>query len=79
MRFAPQRRAVFHFSSGKPALANLLFDRPDPEIIGKTQCCATFLTFGAPVSDFFSFSLLFFSRVLLFSAFLSPYCRKFDF
>ena len=79
MRFAPQRRAIFHFSSGKPALANLLFDRPEPEIIGKTQCCAAFLTFGAPVSDFFSFSLLFFSRVLLFSAFLSPYCRKFDF
>ena len=44
MRFAPQRRAIFHFSSGKPALANLLFDRADPEIIGKTQCCATFLT-----------------------------------
>ena len=30
--FAPQRRALFHLSS----LANLLFDPPEPQIIGKT-------------------------------------------
>jgi len=45
----------------------------------KNTMLCNFPNIGAPVSDFFSFSLLFFSRVLLFSAFLSPYCRKFDF
>ena len=42
MCFAPQRRAIFHFSSGQlaphpPLLASLLFDPPEPQIIGKTQ------------------------------------------
>ena len=35
------------------ALASLLFDPPEPQIIGKTQCCATFLPFRAPGSSFF--------------------------
>ena len=41
MRFAPQRRATFHLSSGQLAphpplsLASLLFDPPEPQIIGK--------------------------------------------
>ena len=35
------------------ALASLLFDPPEPEIIGKTQCFATFLPFRAPAFSFF--------------------------
>ena len=35
------------------ALASLLFDPPEPQIIGKTQCFATFLPFRAPGSSFF--------------------------
>ena len=63
MCFAPQRRAIFHISSGQmaphpAALASLLFDPPDPQFIGKRQCFATFLPFRAPASSFFwDFSL----------------------
>ena len=58
MCFAPQRRAIFHHSSGQlaphpAALASLLFDPPEPQIIGKTQCFATFLPFRASSSSFF--------------------------
>ena len=57
MCFAPERLAIFHFSSAHgstpAALASLLFDPPDPQIIGKTPCFATFLTFRAPVFSFF--------------------------
>ena len=65
MCFAPQRRAIFHLSSGQlaphpppagsapAALASLLFDPPEPQIIGKTQCFATFLPFRASASSFF--------------------------
>ena len=54
MCFAPQRRAIFHLSSGQPVpLASLLFDPPEPQIIGKTQCFATFLPFRASASSFF--------------------------
>ena len=68
MCFAPQRRAIFHLSSGhmRPhgsapaALASLLFDPPEPQIIGKTQCFATFLPFLASASSFFLL-LLFYS------------------
>ena len=35
------------------ALASLLFDLLEPQIIGKTQCFATFLHFRAPASYFF--------------------------
>jgi len=54
----PQRRAIFHLSSGQmaphpAALASLLFDPPEPQIIGKTQCFATFLPFRASASSFF--------------------------
>ena len=31
----------------------MLFDPPEPQIIGKTQCFATFLPFRAPGSSFF--------------------------
>ena len=54
MCFAPQRRALFHLSSGQPAaLASLLFDLPEPQIIRKTQCFATFPPFRASASSFF--------------------------
>ena len=39
--------------SAPAALASLLFDPPEPQIIGKTQCFATFLPFRAPESSFF--------------------------
>ena len=44
------------------ALASLLFDPPEPQIIGKTQCFATFLPFHASASSFFLYS---FSSTLL--------------
>ena len=55
--------------SAPAALASLLFDPPEPQIIGKTQCFATVLPFRAPGSSFFwdflCFDLL--SSSLLFS------------
>ena len=59
--------------SAPAALASLLFDPPEPQIIGKTQCLATFLPFRAPASSFFwrfLFSDLL-SSTLLFSLTLS--------
>ena len=58
MCFVPQRRAIVHLSSGQlaphpAALASLLFDPPEPQIIGKTQFFATFLAFHASASSFF--------------------------
>ena len=59
------------------ALASLLFDPPEPQTIGKTQCFATFLPFRAPAS-FFLLPLLFSdSSHLCFSSCLC--CRKFGF
>ena len=73
--------------SAPAALASLLFDPPEPQNIGKTQCFATFLPFCAPEllsSDSLPslvFSLLLFSSLWLFPSllFICPYCRKFDF
>ena len=57
MCLVPQPRAIFHLSSGHgsapAALASLLFDPPEPQIIGKTPCFATFLPFHASASSFF--------------------------
>ena len=39
--------------SAPAALASLLVDPPEPQIIGKTQCFATFLPFRASASSFF--------------------------
>ena len=50
--------------SAPAALASLLFDPQEPQIIGKTQCFATFLPFRASASSFF---LLFFLLIFLFS------------
>ena len=48
--------------SAPAALASLLFDPPEPQIIGKTQCFATFLHLRLLSSD--SFSSLIFSLLL---------------
>ena len=59
--------------SAPAALASLLFDPPKPQIIGKTQCFATFLPFRAPGSSFFCSSLFYSSLFysILFSLTLS--------
>ena len=44
---------VWPDGSAPAALASLLFDPPEPQIIGKTQCFANFLPFRAPGSSFF--------------------------
>ena len=54
---------IWPAGSAPAALASLLFD-PPPQIIGKTQCFATFLPFHASASSFF---LLFFLLIFLFS------------
>ena len=54
---------ISHLASAPAALASLLFDPPEPQIIRKTQRFATLLPFRAPGSSFFwvllSSSLLF--------------------
>ena len=44
---------IWPAGSAPAALASLLFDPPEPQIIGKTQCFATFLPFHASSSSFF--------------------------
>ena len=44
---------VWPDGSAPAALASLLFDPPELQIIGKTQCFATFLPFRASASSFF--------------------------
>ena len=44
---------IWPAGSTPAALASLLFDPPEPQIIGKTKCFATFLPFHAPGSSFF--------------------------
>ena len=58
MCFAPQTACNFSSliwpaGSAPTALASLHFDPPEPQIIGKTECFATFLPFRAPGSSFF--------------------------
>ena len=55
---------IWPAGSAPAALASLLFDPPEPQFIGKTQCFATFLPFHASASSFF---LLFFLLIFLFS------------
>ena len=81
MCFAPQRRAMFSSliwadGSAPAALASLLFDPLEPQIIGITQCFATFLPFRAPASSFFWLSLFsdLLSSALLFSILLLHLC-----
>ena len=61
--------------SAPAALASLLFDPPEPQIIGKTQWNATFLPFRAPASSFFwlfLFSELLSSSLLFSGSSLAP-------
>ena len=44
---------IWPAGSAPAALASLLFDPPEPQIIGKTQCFAAFLPFHASASSFF--------------------------
>ena len=62
--------------SAPAALASLLFDPLEPQIIGKTQCFATFLPFRAPASSFFWLFLFsdLLSSALLFSIRLLHLC-----
>ena len=53
---------IWPAGSAPGGLASLLFDPPEPQIIGKTQCFATFLPFHASASSFFLYS---FSSTLL--------------
>ena len=60
--------------SAPTAFASLLFDPPEPQIIGKTQCFATFLPFRASASSFFwLFSSLIFSLLLFSSLSISAF------
>ena len=74
------RSLIWPDGSAPAALASLLFDPPEPQIIRKTQCFPTFLPFPAPassvfwlflLSDLLSSSLLFSSLTLPTSAFSS--------
>ena len=60
---------IWTAGSAPAALASLLFDPPEPQIIGKTQCFATFLLVRAPASSFFWLFLFsdLLSSTLLFS------------
>ena len=65
---------IWPAGSAPAALASLLFDPPEPQIIGKTQCFATFLPFRTSASSFFWSFLFWLFSPLLFNC---PYCRKF--
>ena len=61
---------IWPAGSAPAALASLLFDPPEPQIIGKTQCFVTFLPFRAPAWIFFLLRLSLFdllSSSLLFA------------
>ena len=60
---------IWPAGSAPAALASLLFDPPEPQIIGKTQCFATFPTFSH-ICIFFLLTLsllIFFLLIFLFS------------
>ena len=67
---------IWPAGSAPAALASLLFDPPEPQIIGKTQWISTFLSFRASTSSFFWSCLFWLFSPLLFNC---PYCRKFHF
>ena len=69
---------IWPAGSAPAALASLLFDPPEPQIIGKNTVFRDFPTFSR-ICIFFP--LLLFSSLWLFPSllFICPYCRKFDF
>ena len=70
---------IWPAGSAPAPLASLLFNPPEPQIIGKTEGFATFLPFHLHLLSSDSFSSLIFSLLLSSSLCLCPYCRKFDF
>ena len=68
---------IWPASSAPAALASLLFDPPEPQIIGKTQCFATFLPFRASASSFFLLFLSYSSFFLIFLFSLPLPCSAF--
>ena len=80
MCFAPQRCAIFSSliwpaGSAPAALASLLFDLPEPQIIGKTHCSRLSYLFAhldLLSSETFSFWASFFFSSLLFSSLTLP-------
>ena len=67
---------IWAAGSAPAALASLLFDPLEPQIIGKTQCLATSYLFCAPASSFFWLFLFsdLLSSALLFSILLLDLC-----
>ena len=75
--------------SALAAIASLLFDPPEPQIIGKNTVIRDFSAFSRTCIFFLLFSSLLFSSLLFSSLtfsdsshlcfFIYPYCRKFDF
>ena len=63
---------IWPAGSAPAALASLLFDPPEPHIIGKTQYFATFLPFRTPGSSFFWDFLFLIFFLLLFSSLTLP-------
>ena len=78
---------IWPAGSAPAALASLLFDLPELQVIGKTLCFDTSYLFAhlhlLSSDSFYSllFSLLLFSSLCLCPTllFICPYCRKFDF
>ena len=63
---------IWPAGSALAALARLLFDPPEPQIIAKTQCIATSLPFRAPASCLFWFSPSLIFSLLDFSSLTLP-------
>ena len=76
VQFFISHHLIWPAGSAPAALASLLFDPPEPQIIGNTQWIATFLPFRASASSFFWSFLFWLFSPLLFNC---PYCRKFHF
>ena len=68
---------IWPAGSAPAALASLLFDPPEPQIIGKTQCFATFLPFRASASSFFWLFLFWLFSLLIFLFSLPLPCSAF--
>ena len=58
--------------SAPATLGSLLFDPPEPRMIGKTQCFATFLRFHASASSFFLLFLFYSSFLYIIFLFSLP-------
>ena len=70
---------ISHWPAGSApaALASLLFEPPEPQIIGKTQCFATSLPFRASASSFFWLFLFLIFSLLIFLFSLPLPCSAF--